>query len=103
MKRHHPDRLYWLGDEGDQVAALQRALMAQGYRLPNGGADGTLGPETWKALQRYAEDRQNWRPRLPSWVAPALLGASPAPPCKVARSGYATAPLILTSPKTRAK
>lgn len=78
MDRRHPDRLYWLGDKGADVAALQRALMREGYEL-EGGADGELGPKTWAALQRYASDRGDWRPRLPPWIAPALLGIAPAP------------------------
>jgi putative chitinase len=42
---------------GVDVAAMQRALMAAGFDLPQYGADGDLGLETRTALQRFQRAR----------------------------------------------
>ncbi|WP_428261086.1 peptidoglycan recognition protein family protein [Haliangium sp.] len=65
------------GDRGSEVKAVQRALMQRGYELPQYGADGDLGGETWDALQRFAGDLQlGWAPAIPDQVIETLL----APP-----------------------
>lgn len=47
------------GARGDEVKALQRALMTLDYNLPRWGADGDLGPETLEALGRFLRDHGN--------------------------------------------
>lgn len=42
-----------VGDKGDDVRAMQKALLAQGYKLPKYGADGDYGPETQKAVAAF--------------------------------------------------
>jgi len=62
------------GDRGPQVKDLQIHLIAAGYPLPRYGADGTLGDETWSALQRYAGDSTLvWAPEVPPAVVEALM------------------------------
>lgn len=41
------------GDSGEQVKALQRALVSLGYKLPLYGVDGDYGDETVGAVQAY--------------------------------------------------
>src|SRR3989304_9630212 len=43
------------GDKGTEVAQLQQALLQTGYKLPNYGADGHFGAETWDALAASAK------------------------------------------------
>ena len=47
------------GARGEEVKALQRALIALDYALPRWGADGDLGPETLEALGRFLCDHGN--------------------------------------------
>jgi hypothetical protein len=62
------------GDQGHEVRALQRALIAKGYDLPRFGVDSDFGQETLMALQRFATDRGiAWNPDDP--VPAALLDA----------------------------
>ena len=62
------------GDEGHEVRALQRALIARGYDLPRYGVDSDFGQETLMVLQRFAKDREiAYDPELD--VPPALLDA----------------------------
>jgi N-acetyl-anhydromuramyl-L-alanine amidase AmpD len=62
------------GDQGHEVRALQRALIAKGYDLPRFGVDSDFGQETLMALQRFAKDRGiAWDPDDP--VPAALLVA----------------------------
>lgn len=42
-----------VGDKGDDVRAMQQALLAQGYKLPEWGADGQYGDETKKAVTAF--------------------------------------------------
>lgn len=42
------------GDRGPAVAALQRALISRGHSVGAAGADGILGPATWRALEAVA-------------------------------------------------
>ncbi len=42
-----------MGMEGDDVRAMQQALLAQGYKLPEWGADGQYGDETQKAVAAF--------------------------------------------------
>lgn len=42
------------GDRGPVVAALQRALISRGHSVGAAGADGILGPATWRALEAVA-------------------------------------------------
>ena len=42
-----------VGDKGDDVRAMQQALLAQGYELPDWGADGEYGDETKKAVAAF--------------------------------------------------
>lgn len=42
-----------VGDRGDDVRAMQKALLAQGYKLPEWGADGQYGDETRKAVAKF--------------------------------------------------
>ena len=51
------DRDLKKGCEGDDVKALQLALLAQGYPLPKYGADGDFGAETQKAVKAWQKDR----------------------------------------------
>jgi hypothetical protein len=63
------------GDHGQEVRALQRALLARGYELPRFGVDGDFGRETRAALQRFVvEHGLAWRSQdeLPSEVLDAL-------------------------------
>lgn len=56
-------------DKGDSVRKMQERLIAEGYRLPEFGADGHLGDETWDALRQYAQDRRiRWEPEVPESV-----------------------------------
>lgn len=47
------DRDLRKGCEGDDVKAVQQALMALGYSLPKYGADGDFGSETQKAVKAW--------------------------------------------------
>lgn len=47
------DRELKKGCAGADVEALQRALLAKGYKLPVWGADGDFGSETEKAVKAY--------------------------------------------------
>ncbi|HLT36781.1 MAG TPA: N-acetylmuramoyl-L-alanine amidase [Enhygromyxa sp.] len=63
------------GDQGHEVRALQRALLAKGYALPKYGDDGDFGQETRMALERFASDRElAWKPddELPEPLLHAL-------------------------------
>lgn len=42
-----------VGSEGDEVKALQRALLSRGINC--GAADGIFGPKTEAAVRRYQE------------------------------------------------
>jgi hypothetical protein len=44
------------GMNRDTVWAMQKLLMARGYKLPEHGADGDFGDETEEALMRYQEN-----------------------------------------------
>ena len=62
-------------DKGPEVRALQQALISKGYNLPQYGADGHLGSETWDALQDYSKDHRGlqWDPAVPSVVVDSVL------------------------------
>jgi peptidoglycan hydrolase-like protein with peptidoglycan-binding domain len=47
-----------LGNHGEAVSRMQRALSAAGCTLPRFGADGWFGPETKKALERFQTQAQ---------------------------------------------
>ena len=47
------DRTLSKGDTGEDVKALQEALLKLGYTLPRWGADGDFGTETEDALRRF--------------------------------------------------
>lgn len=51
------DRDLKKGCEGDDVKALQLALLSQGYPLPKYGADGDFGTETQKAVKAWQKDQ----------------------------------------------
>lgn len=56
-------------DRGPDVEAVQSKLLRLGYALPQYGADGHLGSETWNALRQYARDRHvAWTPDVPKEV-----------------------------------
>lgn len=62
------------GDQGQEVRALQRALVGKDYELPRFGIDSDFGQETLMALQRFAKDRGIvWDPD--DEVSAALLDA----------------------------
>jgi hypothetical protein len=62
------------GDRGPQVRELQQRLIAAGLPLPEYGADGILGDETWAQLQNYANDSSlQWAPEVPPAVVEALM------------------------------
>jgi hypothetical protein len=68
-------------DKGDEVKVMQQDLMSQGYALPQYGADGHLGDESWEALQRYASDfKIKWNPEVPHGVLPHLANVDNVPP-----------------------
>ncbi len=46
-----------VGDDGDDVRAMQQALLAQGYTLPKYGADGEYGDETAAAVAAFQLDK----------------------------------------------
>lgn len=46
------NRILGIGSKGAEVAALQRALIAEGFALPKFGVDGDFGKETLAALQQ---------------------------------------------------
>jgi hypothetical protein len=63
------------GDQGDEVRALQRALIAKGYELSRYGVDSDFGQETLMMLQRFAKQRRiAWDPdhELPAALLDAL-------------------------------
>ena len=41
-------------DDGPEVVELQNSLLALGFNLPKYGADGDLGSESWRAVEKYA-------------------------------------------------
>lgn len=45
------------GSKGPAVKKIQQKLMTLGYKLPEYGADGVLGNETFRALRIYAGDQ----------------------------------------------
>jgi len=45
------------GSKGPAVKKIQQKLLSLGYELPEYGADGVLGNETFRALRTYAGDR----------------------------------------------
>lgn len=49
------DRELNTGCTGEDVTALQKALIAAGYSLPNYGADGKYGAETTAAVKRFQQ------------------------------------------------
>lgn len=62
-------------DQGQEVRALQRALVAKGYDLPRFGIDSDFGQETRTALERFVADHGlTWNPaeEVPSAVLEAL-------------------------------
>jgi hypothetical protein len=73
-------------DKSSKVMTVQRVLLDRGYKLPQFGADGHLGEETWDALQQYAADRGlKWEPKVPQEVVSSLISpyvptTMPAPP-----------------------
>lgn len=68
------------GDTGEPIKQLQRNLLANGYALPQYGADGFLGDETWNALRAFSKDRGlGWTPEVP----PAVMSALALPPVQV--------------------
>ena len=44
------------GDKNDEVKQLQEKLISQGYDLGSTGADGSYGPKTQAAVQKYQSD-----------------------------------------------
>lgn len=48
------NHVYRWKDNGDEVVELQNALLTLGYNLPKYGADGDLGSESWRAVEKYA-------------------------------------------------
>lgn len=71
------------GDKGTDVERLQQALIDRGYQLPEYGADGHLGDETWDAIQRFSRDMGlGWAPEVPLGTMSELL-KKPAPPVVV--------------------
>ena len=46
-----------VGDKGDDVRAMQLALLAQGYALPRWGADGQYGSETQAKVAAFQMDK----------------------------------------------
>lgn len=69
------------GDRGIDVENLQKVLISRGYELPQCGADGHLGDETWDALQRFSRDSAlAWAPEVPFGTLDALIKKKPSPP-----------------------
>lgn len=46
------------GDRGDEVADIQRRLTVAGYELGSGGADGSYGKQTVKAVREFQRARR---------------------------------------------
>ena len=73
-------RIMRRGDRGDDVRALQRALLDAGQILPRWGCDGILGSETMRAAKMFARER-NLPPVLtydiPARVVAELLEPEP--------------------------
>ena len=70
------------GGQPGAVATVQRQLVQLGYRLDRYGCDGSLGDETWAALEAFAKaqmGRRAWNPEVPAAVLEAL-GAAQKPP-----------------------
>lgn len=78
------------GTRGIKVRELQQRLLSRGYVLPQYGADGVLGDETWDALKDFARHEGiKWDPEVPASVlidaleavprTPAILTAPPPP------------------------
>jgi peptidoglycan hydrolase-like protein with peptidoglycan-binding domain len=44
------------GNQGSDIADLQKALIALGYPLPSHGVDGIRGPETANAVRKFQQD-----------------------------------------------
>ncbi|MFO7564572.1 MAG: N-acetylmuramoyl-L-alanine amidase [Enhygromyxa sp.] len=77
------------GDHGEQVRALQRALIARGYELPRFGDDADFGRETRAALERFAADQGlawSYQDEVPSALLEALgLERDPVAPIQSSR------------------
>lgn len=78
-----------LGDQGDDVEAVQSFLVWLGYRLPRYGVDGHLGMETWEALEQFAGVMMNFAQPVPDGLLLrlALAGKVPRPASFVAVTG----------------
>lgn len=50
------DRTLRRGDRGEDVAEMQRLLLAHGYSVGADGADGDFGPDTESALRQFQEE-----------------------------------------------
>lgn len=67
-----------MGDRNSQVAAVQRALIAQGIAV-RGGADGYFGPATLAAIRLFQEARGLSPSGEVNATTAHLLGLNPAP------------------------
>ena len=78
------DRDLKKGCEGDDVRALQAALLAQGYSLPKYGADGDFGSETAAAVKAWQKDHGlKQTGTLTAADCLIVAGATPRTECEV--------------------
>ena len=67
-------------DKDGTVETLQGKLLRLGYALPEHGADGHLGDETWEVLRQYARDhRLPWVPEVPEHILTDIRQGATSP------------------------